>query len=272
MTTRPPAEHAAHRYADAGWPVFPCRPGSKLPATEHGFHDATTSHRQIARWWSAQPEANLAIATGDPGPDVLDVDLKDGRSGYAALAQARRAGLAAHPRAVIRTPSGGAHLYYRGTSQRSGTIPAAALDFRGQGGYVLAPPSLSAETGRPYEVISHQPSDATVDWEAVRRHLTPAREHQPPARPGPGAAERPREVGSPGRMDGRPARRQPQRRPVLGLRPRLRSRRLQRPGRHRPRRPRSRAVRPRDHRHRPLRPPHGRPPFRTSPATRSRLT
>jgi len=90
MTTRPPSEHAAHRYADAGWPVFPCRPGSKVPATEHGFHDAATSHRQITRWWSAQPEANLAIATGHPGPDVLDVDLKNGRSGYAALAQARR--------------------------------------------------------------------------------------------------------------------------------------------------------------------------------------
>ena len=177
MTTRPPSEHAAHRYADAGWPVFPCRPGSKVPATEHGFHDAATSHRQITRWWSAQPEANLAIATGHPAPT-------------SSTSTSRTAAQDTPP----SPRPGGAHLYYRGTSQRSGTIPAAALDFRGQGGYVLAPPSLSAETGRPYEVISHQPSDATVNWEAIRQHLTPANEHQPPARPGPEATERPREV------------------------------------------------------------------------------
>jgi len=101
MTCLPRPGNAAHRYADGGWPVFPCRPGSKLPATEHGFLDATTGHRQISRWWSAQPDANVAIATGDPGPDVLDVDLKAGRSGFAALNQAKHAGLVDGARAVV---------------------------------------------------------------------------------------------------------------------------------------------------------------------------
>ena len=194
MTARPRGEVAAHRYADAGWPVFPCRPGSKLPATEHGFLDATTGHRQITRWWSGQPDANVAIATGDPGPDVLDIDLKHGRSGYAALNEARRAGLADGACAMIRTPSGGSHFYYRGTDQRSGAIAERALDFRGRGGYVVAPPSWSAQTGRRYEVVARQASDATLDWAAIRRHLVPEPEHQSPTRP-PGTAGRPREVG-----------------------------------------------------------------------------
>jgi hypothetical protein len=109
------------------------------------------------------------------------VDVKDGRSGYAALHQAQRAGLIPGPGAAIRTPSGGAHLYYQGTAQRNGTIPARALDFRSTGGYVIAPPSFSADRGRRYEVISHQAAPATVNWAAIRDLLGPQPER--PAHP-----------------------------------------------------------------------------------------
>lgn len=192
---------AAHRYAEAGWPVFPCRPGSKLPAIPaahpeggsscagecgrlgHGFHDATTDHALIDQWWRQEPGANVGIATGAPGPDVLDIDVKKDRSGYAALREARQAGLVPRPAAAIRTPSGGAHLYFRGTEQRNGALPARALDFRGRGGYVVAPPSFSAEHGRRYEVISHQAADAALDWGAVRELLDPRPGRPTVARP-----------------------------------------------------------------------------------------
>ena len=59
-------------YAARGWPVFPCQPGQKIPATSHGYRDATTSPRQITEWFTRHPGRNLAIATGTPGPDVLD--------------------------------------------------------------------------------------------------------------------------------------------------------------------------------------------------------
>ena len=61
-------------YARRGWPVFPCLPGEKIPATRHGYRDATTDQRQITAWFGRGPDWNLAIATGAPGPDVLDVD------------------------------------------------------------------------------------------------------------------------------------------------------------------------------------------------------
>jgi hypothetical protein len=75
-------------YAATGWPVFPCRPDAdpcpylpgkcecKAPVTLNGFKDATTGPALIRGWWRRWPDANVAIATGAPGPDVLDVDIK----------------------------------------------------------------------------------------------------------------------------------------------------------------------------------------------------
>jgi Bifunctional DNA primase/polymerase, N-terminal len=190
-TTMSAASDAAHRYAEHGWPVFPVRPGEKLPLIPsahqegdppcsgecgregHGFHDAVTDHRVIARWWGRAPEANVGIATGAPGPDVVDVDLKPGKSGFGAWNEAKAAGLVGGAAAIIRTPSGGMHAYFAGTDQRSASCKTRALDFRSRGGYVVAPPSRSAERGRPYEVVSHQPSDVTVDWAAIRALVDP---------------------------------------------------------------------------------------------------
>ncbi len=183
MTAGSTSRDAAHRYADTGWPVFPCRPGSKEPATEHGFLDANVDHAQIDRWWQRNPDANVGIATGAPGPDVLDIDRKNGKSGYPALRQAQQAGLIPAPMAAIRTPSGGAHLYYAGSGQRNGALPASALDFRSCGGYVVAPPSYSAEHRRRYQVITRQPVAVTVDWAAIRRLLEPRSERPARIRP-----------------------------------------------------------------------------------------
>jgi hypothetical protein len=69
------------------------------------------------------------------------------------------------------------HAYFRGTEQRNGHIPGVYVDFRSQGGYVVASPSVIA--GRKYEVVKHQPSDATVNWEAARDLLQPQPERQP---------------------------------------------------------------------------------------------
>jgi hypothetical protein len=175
---QPPRE-AAHQYAEAGWPVFPAH--GKIPATEHGFHDATTSHRQIDSWWGRNPGRNVAIATGAPGPDVLDIDRHGGKSGFPALRQLTTTGLTGQPQAMIRTPSGGAHLYYAGTEhQRNGHIETAHVDFRSNGGYVVAPPSRV--NGRPYAVVSHQASTDTFDWARAKELLDPQpqrRERQP---------------------------------------------------------------------------------------------
>ncbi len=183
---------AAQRYAAHGWPVFPCAPGEKVPVTRRGFLDASTDPDRICSWWKSDPDRNVAIATGTPGPDVVDVDQHgEAGNGFAAWNRASRAGMVSHPQAIIRTPSGGMHAYFTGTGQRSGKITGQHLDFRARGGYVLAPPSAVA--GRRYEVVQHQPSDATVDFAAIRGLLEPQRDlHRQPLLGREG--ERPRDV------------------------------------------------------------------------------
>ena len=162
-------------YAAAGWPVFPCRPGEKLPATEHGFLEATTDPDQITRWWTRRPDYNVAIATGAPGPDVLDVDVHPSGNGFAAFNQIKRAGLVDGARAYIRTPSGGFHAYFAGSDQPNGRLPKHHLDFRSRGGYVVAPPSQVAQ--RPYALVKTTDGRGGLDWSAVVQLLEPERNH-----------------------------------------------------------------------------------------------
>ena len=184
---------AALAYAAVGWPVFPVSPGGKIPAIPsahpsgspeaalchgycgkfgHGFKDATADPDLIRAWWRSNPRYNVGIATGAPGPDVLDVDVKPEGSGFAALNRIKRAGLAGGQQAIVRTPSTGMHLYYAGTDQCNGADRENHIDFRSRGGYVVAPPS-STPAG-DYVVVQHRlGQDATLDWDAVREVLHP---------------------------------------------------------------------------------------------------
>ena len=166
-------------FATRGWPVLPCQPGQKTPATWHGVRDASTDPGQITAWFGRHPDWNLAIATGTPGPDVLDVDQHgEAGNGYAAFGQLREAGLLDGARGYVRTPSGGLHAYFTGTGQRNGHLPGCHLDFRSHGGYVLTPPSRIG--GKPYQLVKTLPGRGALDWAAVIHHLQP--QHEPPPR------------------------------------------------------------------------------------------
>jgi hypothetical protein len=166
--------------AARGWPVFPCQPGRKLPATQHGYLDATTDPDRLTSWFTRHPHWNLAVATGAPGPDVLDIDQHGpAGNGYPALAKLQAAGLLDGAASWVRTPSGGLHAYFTGTSQHCGHLPAHHVDFRSAGGYVLVPPSRVA--GKPYERISTVDASGHLDWQAVIGLLEPARQQQQPA-------------------------------------------------------------------------------------------
>jgi hypothetical protein len=167
-------------YAHRGWHVFPCHPGEKTPATTHGYRDATTDPEQITAWFTRWPRHNLAIATGRPGPDVLDVDdYGPGRNGYGALAQLRGAGLLDNAAAYLRTPGGGLHAYFTGTTQRCAHLAGHRLDFLSVGGYVLAPPSRI--DGRPYQLIKTTGRTGALDWAAATQILQPGRQPQQPS-------------------------------------------------------------------------------------------
>jgi hypothetical protein len=182
---------AALRFANLGVPVFPCVPGGKQPLTPNGFYDATSSARTIHAWWQRTPEANIGLPTGArTGILVVDIDIHPGGSGFAAFERARADGLADDWGWLARTPSGGLHAYYpssRGQEQRSWQVPSAHVDFRGDGGYVVAPPSRLRVDGvtRAYEVIAVATRPAKpVDAIKLRQFLEPPR--PTPATPPPG--------------------------------------------------------------------------------------
>jgi hypothetical protein len=170
-------------YARHGWPVFPCLPGQKIPATRHGYCDATTDEQQITDWFGRGHTWNLAIATGTPGPDVLDIDQHGpAGNGYPAFTRLRRAGLVDGAAAYVRTPAGGMHAYFTGSDQHSGRLPRHHLDFRSQGGYIVAPPSQV--DGNPYELIARPGGRGNLNWDAVSCFLEPPHQlHRQQTRP-----------------------------------------------------------------------------------------
>jgi hypothetical protein len=112
--------------------------GSLVP---HGVKDATCNRARILAWWTRHPQANIGLATGHRF-DVLDVDGPEGEQAIRTLAAAH--GLhSSGP--LVRTGGGGWHYYLAPTGL--GNVRPAGLehvDWRGRGGYVVAPPSRHA--------------------------------------------------------------------------------------------------------------------------------
>lgn len=139
--TRPGAlKSAAEWYAANGIAVFRLQPRDKKPFPgSRGFKDATTNLAQVRAWWTATPNANIGIPTGQHGFDVIDIDPP---AGPLSLLDLRDADVVPEVIGKVITPRCGDHLYVRasGDGNTSGLLPG--IDYRGRGGYVVAPPSI----------------------------------------------------------------------------------------------------------------------------------
>lgn len=152
IDTRPPRLlDAALAYARWGWPVFPLRPRQKRPATANGFKDATTDVDQITAWWTRNPDYNIGLPTGTAF-DVIDVDVPDGAL---SLPELHAADDEVHGH--VATSSGGLHYYVTPRDRPNGARIMPGIDYRGVGGYVVAPPSTLGERGRSWSWV-HKPS------------------------------------------------------------------------------------------------------------------
>lgn len=180
QVTGVPLPVAAARFADAGVPVFPCVPGGKRPLIERGFHAATTDTGQVTAWWRRWPAANIGVPTGaSSGLVVVDVDVHGPADGRASFDRADAAGLVGGWEVLVRTPTGGMHAYYPatpGVEQRSWQAGRAGVDFRGDGGYIIVPPSARTIDGTTawYRVAEFGTDAAkTVNGKALRDFLDP---------------------------------------------------------------------------------------------------
>jgi hypothetical protein len=145
MAEPSPLGRAALIYAGHGWPVFPLVPLRKTPLTARGFHDASTEPDQILDWWTANPRANIGVPTGPDGCG-LDVWDADTPGAIERLREGHKHPDAPVMAALSLTPRG-MHYWIAATGDPCATSVAPGLDFRGVGGYVVVPPSVSPAGG-----------------------------------------------------------------------------------------------------------------------------
>ena len=164
---------AALDYIKKGFPIIPlCWPTldglcgcgqnhqngniGKVPLTAHGLKDATQTILGVNEYWKKWPEANIAIVI-PPGCFVLDVDIN--HNGYENLEELQKKIGNLPETWRITTGSGGCHLWFKTPIPIRNTVRLAGLeglDIRGQGGYVVAPPSVH-RTGTKYMVADEIP-------------------------------------------------------------------------------------------------------------------
>jgi putative DNA primase/helicase len=158
---------AAHALASLGIPVFPThtalagggcscgrdcgRDAGKHPRTRNGLQDATCDPEQIGAWWTRWPTANIAIATGvASGIWALDIDAQSG--GLDSIDRLEAEHGQAPPTWAVESGGGGLHLWFRHPDMPVPTTASrigVGLDVRGDGGYLIAPPSRH-RSGQPY--------------------------------------------------------------------------------------------------------------------------
>jgi hypothetical protein len=201
MTADQPLRDAALAYAKQGFRVLPlhhpiqvrsrkqpgsvgcscgdpeCGPVGKHPRTRNGLHDATADPGQLARWWQRWPNANIGLVTGELA-DVLDID------GWAAWAALR--GWATQHQLRLEGPlartGNGLHYYLAPTGTGNRADLLEHVDWRGRGGYVVAPPSLHG-SGTRYRWLRPLTVDLPAAPGQLRNLLGPVQQQRPQARP-----------------------------------------------------------------------------------------
>lgn len=150
---------AALAYAQKGYAVFPLTPRDKTPLPgSRGFYDATTDERMIRQWWTAHPDANIAIATGSyANPKrklvVIDVDANKAKNkvGDETLHKWEADHGEMPDTCMAVSGSGGVHYYYIAPDKyKSIDNVINNIDLKAEGGYIVAPPSIHP-CGKPYE-------------------------------------------------------------------------------------------------------------------------
>lgn len=132
-------------FAGLGYKIFPCSSDKRPLVKWTQFH--SDDQNQIIEWWQQYPNAMIGLPCGPiNGIAVLDIDVKNEVNGFQSLADQ---GFEIPPNTLqVNTPSGGAHFYFRlrpdEVIKNSAGKIGPGVDVRGDGGYVIAPPSVSA--------------------------------------------------------------------------------------------------------------------------------
>ena len=210
-----PLDYARHYAEVAGWRVLPIKPGGKRPPMTKWQEAATNDVDLINQWWTKDyPNHGVGVLTGSgSGVFVLDVDVANGKVGAETLATLEAEHGPLPDTAKVQTGSGGWHYYFRwpagqeirnDASKRLGTD----LDIRGEGGQVVAPPTIHAN-GKRYEWVDDSGDLEVADAPQWLLEMLvppipkpkPPRPPRPPGQPMPLAAQQRTTPAQPGPAD-----------------------------------------------------------------------
>ncbi|MEX0504549.1 AAA family ATPase, partial [Alphaproteobacteria bacterium LSUCC0719] len=158
----------ALRLAEEGFPVFPCK-SDKTPACKQGFYDATTDPDKIQQLFSRCDAELIGLPTGKiSGLLVIDIDKKNGKNGFEWPSLNELP-----PTRLVATVNGGCHYYFKmpdADIKCSAGSLHAGVDVRGDGGYVIAPPSSGYQL-----IIDDEPAELTEALlTEIQRQVIPA--------------------------------------------------------------------------------------------------
>lgn len=173
-------------YAERGFWIFPCRekpgtqytnkngekiiPPEKTPYIAGGLNSASRDPDQIRTWWTAYPNAMIGLNCGKSGIFAVDIDKKNvnGLDVYSKWDINDSAGLQSI------TPSGGMHIIFKGTGKTS-TNAKTGIDTRGEGGFIILPPSkiLEGEHIGEYKRYNDWSGTPGVIPDGLMKHLFP---------------------------------------------------------------------------------------------------
>lgn len=137
----------ALKYLDLGWSIIPVEPKGKNPIKGFLWKKYQTekpTETEVRDWFKQFPDANIGIITGQiSGLIVVDIDGDKGKTSALSLEM---------PSTIIAETGRGFHYFYKSNgspiSNKVGIFDG--IDIRGDGGYVVAPPSIHA-SGKIYQ-------------------------------------------------------------------------------------------------------------------------
>lgn len=146
----------ALNYANMGLAVFPLQPGTKRPMTAHGVKDATTDPAVITEWWTRTPDAGIGLAAraervGDPC--FLEFDQQPWLPAWAKESNQPMPQTRQHKSGGKEAP----HYIFTHTEKSlalsncdGSTNGHEWFSFRADNRYIVAPPSIHPDSGKPY--------------------------------------------------------------------------------------------------------------------------
>ena len=145
-----------------------CASPAKHPWLRHGLKEASADPADARVWWTRWPAANIGVRTGEvSGIWVLDIDPRNGGDDDLADLELEHGELP--PTLQVATGGGGRHYYFKAPAggMSCGKL-TAGIDIKGEGGYVVAPPS-NHESGGSYQWVDREADILPApDWLLIR--------------------------------------------------------------------------------------------------------